>query len=429
MKFSLKIVVVFIQVLLSVRGNNCPAGKAVCVEERSCSNVAAGGSGGYLGCFTSQGKYGVCCSKLKTNCRRKGGPWFDCDPPKAPRREIQHKPKDDNAFPTCLTSYQQPGRCVPQKMCDCLHDRYLKKHHKKNRALEKLWVQSKCPSNVPGSSFICCGEPPSPDSFIKHSKAPRLGLDQCGTVPFGGKILQGQDAGLGQYPWMVNLMYYIRKIKTSICSGSLIHPLYVLTAAHCIQPGSQPVSVRLGDYDRSTKIDSEEGIRAAPFKEYFIDKWMPHEQYQRGHRTHDIALISLARIVKLVPGQIYPICLPLTEQMLMTKPSQLTVTGWGLTEAKTQSNVLKAATLQVMDSSEYCQQEGLICARGRNNEGHCQGDSGGPLQKVMPYNGSFRTVLFGVVSGGAATCSTRDDTPGVSTMVGYHIRWILNHMT
>ncbi|XP_065074716.1 serine protease grass-like [Ochlerotatus camptorhynchus] len=313
-------------------------------------------------------------------------------------------------------------------MCDRLHDRYLKKHHKISRAFGEFLLKSKCQSSDLGSTSFCCRDPPSPDGLIKHWRAQRLGLDQCGTVPFGGKILEGQEAGLGQYPWMVNLMYYLRKIKTSICSGSLIHPVYVLTSAHCSKRGAKPVSVRLGEYDRSTRIDCEDGVCATPFKEYYVDEWIPHEYYRHGHRTHDIALIRLDRPVPLVPRQIYPICLPLTEQMLMTKPSQLTVTGWGLTEEQTQSNVLQEVSLQVMGTSEYCQHAELICARGRNNEGHCRGDSGGPLQKVMPYNGSFKTVLFGVVSGGSVECSTQDKTPGVSTMVGYHIRWILDHM-
>lgn len=95
MKFFLHLVVVLILVL-PVRGNNCPAEKAVCVEERFCSNVTTIGAGGYLGCLTTRGKYGVCCSKLNTVCRRKGGPWFDCDPIKPPKSEIQRKTEDEN---------------------------------------------------------------------------------------------------------------------------------------------------------------------------------------------------------------------------------------------------------------------------------------------------------------------------------------------
>ena len=50
-----------------------------------------------------------------------------------------------------------------------------------------------------------------------------------------GRIVSGQDAQPGQWPWQVSLKVYKYNWASwvHICGGSLIHPQWVLTAAHC----------------------------------------------------------------------------------------------------------------------------------------------------------------------------------------------------
>ncbi|XP_041988274.1 inactive serine protease scarface isoform X1 [Aricia agestis] len=239
------------------------------------------------------------------------------------------------------------------------------------------------------------------------------------------RIVGGDDAGFGTFPWQA----YIR-IGSSRCGGSLISRRHVVTAGHCVAR-AQPrhVRVTLGDYVINSAAEPLPaytfGVRS--IKVHPLFKFTPQAD------RFDVAVLTLDRNVHYMP-HIAPICLPERGSEYLGQYGW--AAGWG---ALSPGSRLRPRTLQAVDvpvlDNRVCERwhranginvviyPEMLCAGYRGGgKDSCQGDSGGPLMLER----AGRWYLIGVVSAGYS-CASRGQ-PGIYHRVAHTVDWI-SHAT
>jgi Trypsin len=232
------------------------------------------------------------------------------------------------------------------------------------------------------------------------------------------RVVGGGFTSNSKYPWQA-LLRIVSAEQTAICGGSLIHPLIVITAAHCLVDHSGnfkrdlEVSVWLGDTELFEGNEVHEGVLFTAPSGYNPDA------HPSTPEVLDFALVTLdspssqPRILLAGPD----------ERALWTAGRDAYVSGWGSTfEGGGESQYLMEARTPIIDDG-ICGQPGIhgsrfvfsvmVCAGYlAGGVDTCQGDSGGPLQSPID-GGGFR--LTGVTSWGNG-CA-RQDSPGVYTRI------------
>ncbi|KRF79514.1 trypsin delta [Drosophila virilis] len=227
------------------------------------------------------------------------------------------------------------------------------------------------------------------------------------TVLDANRIVNGYPIDIREAPWQVS----IQKNGFHFCGGSILSSKIIITAAHCLRNKQiRILSIRAG-----SKYWKNGGqvVKVAEIK--------IHNAYYARKHLHDIALMRLAK----------PIKLGYNAQMISFTSSvprdgaKAFVTGWGLLKAKSRKrpSILQEVNLRIMNykrcqrtnygKNGYYISRQMICA-ALNSHDACQGDSGGPLVS--------RKQLVGIVSWGKG-CASKG-FPGVYTNVAYYSRWL-----
>ena len=190
----------------------------------------------------------------------------------------------------------------------------------------------------------------------------------------------------------------------SCCTGTIIAPNAVITAAHCVP--CRATHIFVGSDSRRASQGKVYRIKGSP---------VVHHSYTPSGKIHDLTILFLE---ENVPG--VKVRQLATISQIRAHGRVLLVAGFGLTEAALSG--VKFETKVAVSGLTSGTEE--IIAGGNNAHDTCQGDSGGPAYLELPNQ--KRLLLAGVTSRGG-----RCGTGGIYTRVAIdepHGQWILQQV-
>ncbi|XP_062541296.1 chymotrypsin-2-like [Armigeres subalbatus] len=251
--------------------------------------------------------------------------------------------------------------------------------------------------------------------MLSHIIALVVSLISVSAAPSNQRIVNGTDASIEDYPFMISLR---SSSGGHSCGGTILSQLWILTAAHCVHETMTPASA-------SIQVGRTEISRPVDESVYEIELVIIHPEYNTSYSfVNDIAVFKLKRPLEF-DETVQPVRLPSSCFEVPHMNPEVTLIGWGLNEDAISQTILQQVDYYVVPN-EACDAihfnqifpQQICAAYPGGGKGQCNGDSGGPLL----HNG----IQVGIVSWSIKPC-TIAPYPGVLTKVSHFIEFIYQH--
>ncbi|XP_045899466.1 serine protease 33-like [Micropterus dolomieu] len=250
-------------------------------------------------------------------------------------------------------------------------------------------------------------------------------LSVCGKPTLNTKIVGGQVATPGSWPWQASL----RTSGSHFCAGTLINNQWVMTAAQCCASSgvsTSTLTVYLG-------LQSLQGINPNQVSRT-VSQIIIHPNFISGNINNDICLLKLSSPVTFTT-YIQPVCLAATGSTFY-KGTVSWSTGWGNVGSGVSppfpQNLMEVQQPIVGNRECNCNYgvgtitDNVICAGlTAGGKGTCHGDGGGPL--VSKQGG--RWIQAGIVTFTSSRGCAQPNLPSGYTRVSQYQSWINSQIT
>lgn len=210
------------------------------------------------------------------------------------------------------------------------------------------------------------------------------------------RLPDGSDAGLGdratsrivggqtlpdtsQAPYTVALQTVFGDRQVGACSGTVVDPVHIVTAAHCVisETGARATPAQVKVVAGTPDVTTPAGRARGQLKDVGVVR--THPRYSPGEFFDDAAVLTLTTPLDFSTGAVQP--LPMADVGTTVSPGRaVRITGFGITGPNADDfGTLRAVSVNAVIGGQNCANTApgaFLCTQG-TNKGACSGDSGG----------------------------------------------------